>query len=370
MRVTISFLLMLLLLGMTSLYSLAAEKEQPAMKTTVHREGDRVWLEGVTGWFVGDQESSVHAAQAAIMQAFGYSTSYDDLLGLSGLAFRMQVHKDGFCGSSPHSCCGYMCIDRSTKSLPWQMKTYGAKPDDAEKVKEARQAVMASIDRGVPVQYGSEEDGVIIGYQKNGDEWVCLHPYKDGGKKPFVETKWPWGIAVYTVPKDTLPVQRDLHVASLRQAVTMATTREADGYHLGYAAWEFYITRLKALETADEKTRAGEMQGNAWIYECLAQYRGVAARYLREMAAQYPPAAADHLHRAADLYDEMATRVLTDKEHCVVTVAPYPWGLKAGEQWQPAQIRQQVERLEKALPLEKAAIGEIEQALAAIEQQP
>ncbi|MHB0938679.1 MAG: hypothetical protein ACYC6A_19970 [Armatimonadota bacterium] len=368
MHVTILLLLMLLVMG--SLSSLAAEKEQPVMKTTVHRDGDRVWLEGVTGWSVGDQESSVHAAQAAIMQALGYSTSYDYLLGVSGLAFRMQVHKDGFCGSSPHPSCGYMCLDHSMRALPWQAKSYGVKPDDAEKVKEARQAVMASIDRGVPVQYGSEEDGVIIGYQKNGDEWICLHPYRDGGKKSFVEKTWPWGITIYTGPKDTLPALRDLQVASLRQAVTMAATKEADGYHLGYAAWEAYIAQLKTLETADEKTRAGEMQGNAWIYECLAQSRGAAARYLREIAAQYPPAAADHLRRAAEIYNDMADKVLSDREHAVIAVAPYPWGLKPGEQWLPAQIRQQVERLEKALPLEKAAIGEIEQALAVIEQQP
>ena len=38
------------------------------MKTTIRREEDRVWLEGVNGWFVGDKESSVHAAQAAVME--------------------------------------------------------------------------------------------------------------------------------------------------------------------------------------------------------------------------------------------------------------------------------------------------------------
>ncbi|MBM4031494.1 MAG: hypothetical protein FJ291_06865 [Planctomycetes bacterium] len=39
------------------------------MKTTAHCEGDKVWLEGVKGWFVGDKESSPHAAQEAAMQA-------------------------------------------------------------------------------------------------------------------------------------------------------------------------------------------------------------------------------------------------------------------------------------------------------------
>ncbi len=41
------------------------------MNTTVYREGDRVWLEGVTGWFCRAKESSVHAAQEAVMVAKG-----------------------------------------------------------------------------------------------------------------------------------------------------------------------------------------------------------------------------------------------------------------------------------------------------------
>jgi len=65
------------------------------MNTTVKRDGDRVWLEGVPTWFVGEKESSIHAAQAAAMQAAGLDTAYDYLVGVSSLAFRTQVSKDG-----------------------------------------------------------------------------------------------------------------------------------------------------------------------------------------------------------------------------------------------------------------------------------
>ena len=87
------------------------------MNTTLHRDQDRVWLEGVSGWFVGDRESSVHAAQAAAMAAVGEDISYEYLVGVSGLAFRMQVSKDGLCPSSPHSFCGYPCHPRSSPIL-------------------------------------------------------------------------------------------------------------------------------------------------------------------------------------------------------------------------------------------------------------
>ena len=91
------------------------------MNTTVRREDGRVWLEGVSGWSPGERESSVHAAQAAVMEAVGEDVSYEYLVGVSGLAFRMQVSKDGLCPSSPHSFCGYGCHARSSQCLPWML---------------------------------------------------------------------------------------------------------------------------------------------------------------------------------------------------------------------------------------------------------
>jgi len=343
----------------------AQTKEAPKLKTKIHREGDRVWLEGVKLGAFGDQDSSVHAAQAAAMQALGYSVSYDYLLGVSGLAFRIQVSKDGLCPSSPHSACGYQCIDRAVEALPCERKGYGAKAEETEKVKEIRQAVMASIERGVPVQYGSKEDGLIVGYQKNGDEWICLHPMRDGAKKIFIEKSWPWGVTVYTSPKDIEPARRDLIVASLQQAVKMANSPENGGYFLGFNAWDRYIEKLKALDTADEKTLKDAMTGNAWIYECLGLYRLSAARYLRSVANEFSAPATKHLKKAADLYEKMATKVLTDEKHCGMTIAPYAWS-KEGKVWTAEMRHGQIRRLRKALPLERRAIEEIKCALAAM----
>ena len=333
------------------------------MKTTVRREGDRVCLEGVNGWFVGDKESSIHAAQEAVMQAIGEDISYVDLLGTSGLAFRMQVSKDGLCPSSPHSFCGYQCVAGSVNALPWKITVYEAKADDVEAVKVARQAVVDSILRGVPVQYGSEEDGIIVGYQKDGEEWICFHPLREGGTKTFVETNWPWGIAVFTEPKETVPSKRELALDALKQAIEMSEAEEADGYYLGDKAWDDYLTKLRALREADDETRKGAMLGNSWIYECLVQYRSAAAQYLRDVAREFAPEAAVHLRKVADLYAKMAEEVLCDSDHCVITIAPLPWSLKEGETWTNAMREAQIRRLEAALPLEYEAMREIKAAL-------
>ena len=365
MKHTVTMLLRAVLLAALAGCTVTDLKQKEwEMSQGLKREGGKVWIEGVKGWFCGEKESSVHAAQEAVMQAVGENITYEYLVGVSGLAFRMQVSKQGFCPSSPHLFCGYQCVARSVKALPWSVKVFEAKPEDNEKVKAARRAIVESIDRGVPVQYGSEEDGVIVGYQKNGDEWICLHPYREGGKKTFVETKWPWGIAVFTERKKGMPSRRELALGALQQAVKMAKTEETGNYFVGLKAWDNYLQKLKALEQADEKARKDAMQGNAWIYECLAQYRGVASQYLRDVAGEFDAPAAQHLRKAADLYGRMSDDVLRDKEHCVVTIAPYPWALKEGKSWTSEIRQEQIRRLEAALPIEREAIAEIEKALA------
>jgi len=333
------------------------------MKTDVHREGDRLWLEGVKGWSFREKQSSVHAAQEAVMRAAGEDVTYDYLLGVSGLAFRMQISKKAFCPSSPHSFCGYRCVARSREALPWQVQVFEMKPDETEKVRAARQAVVDSIERGVPVQYGNEEDGIIIGYQRKGEEWICLHPMRDRGQKPFVATQWPWGVAVFMQRNPQVPARRALALGALEQAVTMARTENAEAYWLGFKAWEDYIARLKAMDTADEKTKSGALLGNAWIYECLASYRGSAARYLREVASEFEPAGAAHLTHAAGCYEQISRKVLSDEEHATSRIAPYPGGPNDGRRWTTQLRREQVRRLEAALPLEREALGEIEAAV-------
>ena len=332
----------------------------------VRRDGDRVWVEGVTGWFVGEKGSSVHAAHESAMRALGEDVTYDDLLGVSGLAFRMQVSIGTLCPSSPHAWCGYRCVDRSSEMSPWAFRHYAVKPDDDGRVAEMRRAIVDSIDRGVPVQYGSEEDGVIFGYRADGAEWLAFHPLHAGGREPFVETAWPWGLAIYTERRPDPPNWRAAGVAALRQAVSMAAAEEADRYYVGFAAWEDYIRQLEALDRADAVVRAEAMQGNAWIYDCLVQYRAVAARFLAGLAGSLGGAVAEDLARAGDAYRRMAGEVLRAPGRCSGEVAPYPWSLEDGETWSDDVRQAQIERLRAAIPLEHEAIDAIRAALAAL----
>ncbi|MBN1999410.1 hypothetical protein JW935_17765 [candidate division KSB1 bacterium] len=60
---------------------------------------------GVKGWSPFEKAGTVHAAFESVMHAVGQDVSYDYRVGVSVLAFRMQV--GGLCSSSPHPCCGF-----------------------------------------------------------------------------------------------------------------------------------------------------------------------------------------------------------------------------------------------------------------------
>ena len=167
----------------------------------------------------------------------------------------------------------------------------------------------------------------------------------------------------YGERRPNVPAKRELAVGALEQAVAMAHAAEVGDYHVGFKAWEAFIDAVAALDAANDKTRKEALGGNAWIYECLAQYRDSAARYLRGIAGEFPPEAAARLRKAADLYDQLANHVLRDEEHCVVTVAPYAFFLKEGETWTAERRAEQVRRLQAAFPLERRAVHEIEEAL-------
>lgn len=331
--------------------------ERITMSANLIKEDDKVVIKNVNGWFVGEKESSPHAQQEIVMQALGDQHNYDYYIGISGLAFRMQISKEGFCPSSPHANCGYKC-DRSSKLYPWKINSYSCKPEELEKANDIRKKIVESIDRGFPVLYGSEESGVIVGYQKDGEEFIAYHPFHEGGKSQFVEKGWPWGFEIFSKEKISLLDEKALFVESIKQAIEMSNAQDSGNYYVGLSAWEKIIQKLEELDSADDKTRQDAMMGNSWIYECLSSYRSSAAKYLRYFAPKFDEKPRAHLLKAAEYYDKMSKEALTGKE-CVLTIAPAPWSLKEGQKWTSDMRKEEIRRIKLAYELEKKAIEEL-----------
>lgn len=344
------------------------------MTTRVQRDSVRVWIEGVEGFTTGEYASSVHGAQARILKALGDPLTYEDLICYGGFAFRIGAHEQ-MCPSAGHPCCGYMCLDNSCAALPWRMRIFQSfpwsepKPDQAAFEAEACAAIRESIDQGVPVHYGSEEDGLIVGYGDEGRRWWCLHPYSKDAKSPFWHDeaegfaggKWPWGIVVWGGPKpvDERTPERELLTAALEQAVTMWNTEKVEAYFCGRAAYAHWIGWLKDVEAGTLDDPGAGMQGNGWCFDVLLHSRRIAARWLAAKAETFEGDVRRQLLLAADHYRSMAEELSAGLD-C-------PWNLalppNREPEWTSDLRRDQIRRLEAALNDDRIAIGAVEEAL-------
>ena len=237
------------------------------------------------------------------------------------------------------------------------------KGDDPAGVATAKQRVRQSIDRGVPVIAGSEEDGIIVGYEDDG-QTLLWHSYYKGSRSEWGPMdKWPWGLGLLQVREDPPDINAS-HRRSLETAVTLWTTQKHGNYYSGRAAYEKWIRELRDedfFRKLDKGAIRGRMQGNAHIYSCLVDARSCAAKYLQAAAQTANTASRKHLQEAAGLYDKMVKNHLASRP--LQEIAPFPRRMKEGESWTQDQRNAQAEILSSALELEEQAIAELGKAV-------
>lgn len=350
------------------------------MPARIAHDGDRTYLADVEGFHPGQFASSVHGCQARICQAAGESLTYEELICYGALAFRVVVHET-MCPSAGHPCCGYSCIENSNRALPYKTQFFNSfpwaapKPDRAAFEAEVCAAIKASIDRGLPVHYGIEEDGLIIGHADEGKRWWCVHPYHKRGSEGFWYDQgagmaggknWPWGICIWTEPKaaDERACPRELTIAALKQAVAMWTAGQLKEYFVGDAAYDRWLKWLTDVESARCADPKAGMQGNGWCYDTLIQYRRSAGAWLKESAADLAGdhEALPHLLLAADHYTQLADQAIKGLDSSW-DLAPHP---DRFEQWTSAMRQDQIARLTAAREHDRAAIAALAQAVAAL----
>lgn len=350
----------------------------------VRREAGKVWIEGVAVRPTSQRASSVHGAQASILECLGEDTTYEDLVCYGGFAFRVGWHEQG-CPSAGHPCCGYMCVARSDEAVPWTITRYDSFPWDVKKMSaeevtarqaEIRAAVKDSIDRGVPVHVQAEEDGLIVGYADDGARWLCLHPYHQGGREMYWydqaqgfaggPDQWPWVVQIMTGPKPPAARRsdRELTTAALQQAVAMWHSPDAHEHHYycGDKAYEKWLGWLRSVEAGDVADPRSGMQGNGWCFDVLIQSRRIAGPWLRQKAHLFSGETQRAILLAADHYDKIAPLCL---EGCVS-----PWDIalppSKADQWTSRVRQTQIIRLEAARQHDAAAIAAIEAALSTL----
>ncbi len=361
--------------------AMAASESTGSIRTAAktRREDGKVWIEGVA---VQRGKNSVLAAMTSILQTAGEDVTYEYLMGVSSRAFRLQFN---WCPSAPHSACGFNTFKPAMKAMGWAWTNYptcniGKQKVTAAEVAAARQAVEHSIDSGLPCTFGSEEEGVLVGYELATEEAPGLLRRTDRPTPYHAPVKkYPWGVTVFRKSSEPAPSRRESILWSLTTAVKNAHTEKFDpGYTSGFAAWERWIAELSGekkvhwkaeqddpgkivrIDELNEDEKFIACLGNAWCYESLIDARRAAAKYLRSIVDEFSPEAGVHLTAAADHYEKVVYALKPAARH-----ARKPWQFKGQENWTESMRQAQTTALKDALAFERQAVAEIQAALTA-----
>lgn len=324
-------------------------------------------------WGGGRRENSVLGALEAALQAIGEEIPYEFLMGVSGGAFRVQIHQPEWCPSAPHANCGFRLYAPLAAALRFELVHLGSETQGDGEGRRAPRPVIESIDRGVPAFYSREEESLVVGYEKGGRE-VLLRPHaarKEGYVPHTVhELLSDWGGFEVLRRKDRPPDRRQALIRSLEIAVELAHTEayedslQAGGKHARYASgFAAYAVWTQGLRDGSSREGA-QMCGNAYCYTSLIDARRAAAVYLDSIASELGADAQAHLLRAAERYREIGQVLM---RRSPVEVAPQPWFPNA-KSWSQRLRDEQADLLEESLALERGAVSEIERALEALQR--
>jgi hypothetical protein len=285
----------------------------------IKRDRDKVWLD-LDDFYPPPKQhpNTVFKSMAIAFQACGAKTTYVELMGISAAAFRIQV--GGYlCPSSPHPHLGFSCAALAQEALGHDLLEHEWDACDTAKVKEAKEAVVQSVESGRPALTEEEETGLAMGYVGGGEHLLVRDPYSNKGDEPAVlEGDWPgWGMT--TIGNLPSAPTREGVTKSLETAVMLARTDELLGnsYTSGFAAYDHWTAALRdptLVQSADVDAGALVL-GNAHIYYCLVDARRCAAEYLQQVVVQFLPDIDGRLTRAAELYGEIAQKLDTGWEN-------------------------------------------------------
>ena len=299
-----------------------------------------------------ERPNTFMGALEAVRHRFGDHVGYAFLCGVSGAAFRTHFF-DTWCPSSPDPTCGY---DAGTVAL----KARGLSPtwlhvsSDGKNKPQILAEIRKSIDAGMPVLaidlIETPEWGIIIGYQKNGEELHC-RTYFDKHKFFEVAQKFPFAVAILK-REDRVPDEG----ASINQGFGIVaenlTTPKYGEYLSGLAAFDKWMARLRDddFTKLDSAKLSTVIQANYWIFQRLIADRKTGIEYLNILAQKTPGLEPKTANLKALYQREVETlEPLLEQLPCPGNVVP-------GWQWEKADRDKEIAALVTARALEEQTL--------------
>ncbi len=305
----------------------------------------------IRGYAKGRDNTFMHCLEL-ILEAMGERVSYDELMGISGLAFRTQFRVDRWDVGNPDPLVGETCLDTLFPAVGWDYTVMIVRRDELTETESLRRVIRKSIDRGVPVLAANiippEDWGIITGYEPN-RKWLCRSYNRGAERVDRPATGWPTAVVLLTAKK-ARPTPRAVHTASIRRAVMLFEKRKSGAHALGNKAFDFWCQELRSAR--EHKY----IHPNFWTYIGLIDARGAAVRYLRSIAKEFGPREI-HVTMAADWYDKEVRLLLGG-------LSNVPPEGRFADSLPPMEMRnRQIDILRQAQTYERDAIASLKKAI-------
>lgn len=322
--------------------------------TRISEQPGSVRLDGLSplaGFAHGKDCTFIHCLEI-VTEGLGRPFGYDELMGVSGMAFRLQFRADRWDVGNSDPLVGESNLDLLFGAVGWEYEVRVVRRDQMSEAAALRGQIAQSLDRSVPVLAANiirpEDWGIVVGYRAD-QQWLC-RSYNEGAlSTDTIANGWP--TAVVLLNRRIPPAARqNVLKASIRQAIDLFQRRQSGRYALGSQAFDAWS---RSLRSASDRSY---IHPNAWTYVCLMDARASAARYLRSVSREFG-AQGKHLEAAAIIYEE-ELRVLREGYRYVPSESSFP------DSMPPQEMRdRQIDTLQRAKSHEEQAIAELERAL-------
>jgi RNA polymerase sigma-70 factor (ECF subfamily) len=323
-------------------------------------------LEGVPGlaWGKGKDCTFAGALEAA-MAVTEHPYSYSDLMGFTGLAFRVRWFKgpDGQ-GICPSCAVGEMKeeIAAAQRATGWKLRV---EVHQGENMEQYAPQIVASINEGKPVAAYTDylDMSVVYGYGESG-RTLFFRDYNRGQKLQLPAAKLGWMWLVLGEYRPVLSRQQAV-IEALKIAVhnwrREVGTEGPGDYWYGPAAYRAWSDRLAHHDAMAEDRRKLLSHVNQFNFIALVDARRAAVAFLQENAPVLNEQARPALVRAAEVYEQAVT-FLKSKRAAKTACFAAPTD-KARQNWSDDVRRQEMEILAEAERRDADAIAELDRAL-------
>lgn len=344
------------------------------MQPNLTREDDKVWIEGVPvlSWDLSKMTTFCGALEAA-MAVTEHPFSYCDLMGYSGLAFRVRWHhvneNDRWCcsaivGEQPDE---YQAIVEATGwPLPTDIQFGQANPDRAAIAAK----IVTSIDAGKPVvAYPDDLNmAVAFGYVAQG-QVILFRDYNKGAEVHEVPQEKLGPMQTYLGEYGNGTSRKDAFLQSLRLAVgNWRRERHVDGpaeYWYGDAAYGVWLRDLENAHELDEGGQGALFWLNILAFGALCDARKAGIKFLLDNAALLEGEGRTAAGEAAGIYQQHVALCEAAMEG---EDEPGVWHCPSQEKWIASDQRDgQRALLGRLRQLDASASAALEKALHGVE---